>query len=131
MGCAHQWKLEYVRRARIQTTWCAQESTMVVTLLGQGPVTGIGEKICRQVVKYAYNRDIPFVAAFDWETLILLRLRGLKPSWHGEQAYAPGIEADGAWLTRKGDFKRALFVWLKMSLEATLQRFDKNLYSRS
>jgi hypothetical protein len=100
-------------------------------LLGQGPVTGTGEKICRQVIKYAYNRDTPFVAAYDWETLILLRLRGLKPSCHGEQAYAPGIEADGAWLTRKGDFKRALFVWLRMALEAILQRFDKNLYSQS
>ena len=101
-----------------------------LALLGQGPVIGTGEKICRQVVKYAYNRDTPFVAAYDWETLILLRLRGLRSSWRGAQAYAAGIEADGSWLTRKGDFKRGLFVWLRMALESTLQRFDKNLYSQ-
>jgi len=99
-------------------------------LAGQGPVTGTGEKICRQVVKYAYHRNTPFVAACDWETLILLRIHGEKSSWYGGQAYAAGIDADGVQLTSQVDFKRALWVWLRMALGVKLAHYGLNLYSQ-
>jgi hypothetical protein len=37
--------------------------------------------IAEQVIKYAITADTPFVAVFDWNTLVTLKLKGVKRDW--------------------------------------------------
>jgi hypothetical protein len=41
--------------------------------------------VAEQVIKYAITADTPFVAVFDWNTLVTLKLKGEKRDWVGSE----------------------------------------------
>jgi len=85
---------------------------------GQVPVRRSGEKICRQLVKYAYNSGVRYVAACTWDTLVLLKLGGEMNTWCGTEP-SP-IPAQFQWVENKTEMKRHLYVFLKHALRAFL-----------
>jgi hypothetical protein len=75
--------------------------------------------VARQLVKYAYTRNTPFVGVCDWFNLILMKLDGTPDSWqpNGNREIPAKIQ----FLTTH-DMKRGLFIWLRMALKDYLQR---------
>jgi hypothetical protein len=81
------------------------------------PVVNSADKICRQLAKYAYSFDIPFVGVCDWDYLVLLRLQGTR-----EQCREGYLAADIRWIENPNEMKRNLYVFLKEAFEDCLRR---------
>lgn len=88
---------------------------------GNGVVEGAGEKICRQLVKYAYSWNVRFLCTSDWENLVLLHIEGEKPQWFNAQQLADPLEASYVWINDRTKMKRNLYVFLKLALKMCLQ----------
>lgn len=99
-----------------------KESEWSPAVLGEGAVEGSGEKICRQIVKYAATWQTPFCCVCDWDIMITLVLRGNREDWVNSRELAPAIEADGAVIRDRSKFKRSLYVFLRMALKYLLVR---------
>ena len=95
-----------------------KEEDWAAATLGTGPVTGAGEKICRQMVKYGYSWGVRFICICDWQSLILLNLQGNIAEWFDAEQNPPRIEAKGFRISDRNRMKRALFVFLKLALQS-------------
>jgi len=90
-----------------------------------GDVVQGGAKICRQLVKYAWGWNIPFVSVCDFIHLVVMKLKGERRNWspvaeqHGS-ATCVSVPAEMQWLSAD-DMKRGLFIWLKMALKHHLR----------
>ena len=93
----------------------------ITAAIGTGSVTGSGEKICRQLVKYGCSWGLRYVAACTWEHMVLLYLEGDMSSWyHGEQEDR-SISAQISWVNGQKHMKRNLYVFLRYALRNHLQ----------
>ena len=84
------------------------------------PVRRGGEKICRQLVKYAYSSGVRFVAAFTWDTLVLIKLGGEMNAWCDMVRDPQPIPAEYQWHDNQTDMKRHLYVFLRTALRVFL-----------
>jgi hypothetical protein len=91
--------------------------------LGTTNVGESGEKICRQVVKYAYSWNIKFVAACTWDHLVTMILEGDRSTWTGTAQRLPPISAQYDWTSDRKTMKRSLYVFLKHALRTRMGEF--------
>ena len=94
---------------------------------GRGAVRGYGEKCCRQIVKYAYGFDVPFIGICDGLSMVILELyRAGKAQWHNHAGVVPPICARGAWV-RYENLRRSLYIFMKYALKSYLLRCGKTV----
>jgi len=92
---------------------------------GQGIVTGSGGKCCRQMVKYAYCLDVPFVGVSDGRSMVILELdRQGRNTWLNNYGGAQTIRARGSWV-QYDNLKRSLYIFMKYALRCYLERSGK------
>jgi hypothetical protein len=91
-------------------------------VIDQDGVLGEGaDRICRQLHKYAYNYDVPYVAVWDGLVLVLvlLFLGGTRDTWCSN--LPRGTTPNGAayrWIANRFIMKKNLWVWLKEAYDA-------------
>lgn len=79
------------------------------------------DRICRQLHKYAYTYDTPYVAVCDGLTLVLMLLGGSRLTWYSNQPTptAPNV-ALFRWVGDIKHMKCNLYVWLRQAYNAIL-----------
>ena len=73
--------------------------------------------IAEQVIKYAITADTPFVAIFDWNTLVTLKLKGRKRDWEGNES----VSAEYLWFENAVEdvpVRQHLYMFLWEALKA-------------
>jgi len=86
-------------------------------------VRGKGSKVCRQLKKYGYGFDTPFVGCFDGKVLILLYLAGGREQWyHPTLLAAPNTPGYWRWIDNQNEMKRNAYVFLREALQWKLQQ---------
>ncbi|KAK9253201.1 hypothetical protein V1507DRAFT_435666 [Lipomyces tetrasporus] len=82
-----------------------------ITVYGPKRVMGNGLRIARQLKKYGYYARTPYMGAFDWNTLLLLKLGGNMEEWICSSNDPPDTPADGLDSMVRCEWHYFCFLW--------------------
>ncbi|KAK9363195.1 hypothetical protein V1504DRAFT_248225 [Lipomyces starkeyi] len=87
-------------------------------MTGEGEVIGNGSQIVKQLKKYGYYARTPYVAVFDWNALVLLKLGGNMADWKNDNERKPPATAGQyVWVEQDNVVRLKLLFFLMEALQ--------------